>query len=179
MKLRAVCGSLPGSGVFLWISPKGTGWGHSWGAWKIEYAATVGHLLTRKSLLAGSSLLQLHFKLLIECCDWYRRNTLSLSNSSTYSCRLVRLSWPNTRRSSSNFNWLFNIVILLTQRLQDSSRTQDHTPATCSNDSKVAIPQTWDHTDTCVIKHDVSRKANIEDAQHRQLAVLDCVYQWW
>lgn len=86
---------------FSWISPKGTGWVHSWGAWKIEYAATVSHLLTRMSLLAGLSLLQLHFKLLIECCDWYRINTLSFSNSCTYACHLVRIGWPNTRRSSS------------------------------------------------------------------------------
>lgn len=36
---------------------------------RIEYAVTVGHFLMKKSILADSSLLQLHFKLLVECCD--------------------------------------------------------------------------------------------------------------
>lgn len=48
----------------------------------------------------------------------------------------------------------------------------DHIPAVCSNDSKVAIPQTQDLTDTQVIKFDFSRKANIVDDQRRQLAVM-------
>lgn len=39
----------------------------------------------------------------------------------------------------------------------------------------VAIPQTQDLTDTRVIKHDFSRKTNIEDNYCRQLALLACV----
>lgn len=37
--------------------------------------------------------------------------------------------------------------------------------------SKVAIPQTGDLTDTRAIKHESSRKTNVEDDQCRQLAV--------
>lgn len=40
---------------------------------------------------------------------------------------------------------------------------QDHTAAVCSDGSKVATPQRPDLTDTDVIKHDLSRKTNMEE----------------
>lgn len=50
----------------------------------------------------------------------------------------------------------------------------DHTAAVCRNDHQVAIPQTYDLTDTYVITCDFSRKTNIDDNLCHQLAVLAC-----
>lgn len=46
---------------------------------------------------------------------------------------------------------------------EDITLHQDHTAAVCSDGSKVATPQTPDPTHTDVIKHDVSRKTNMEE----------------
>lgn len=56
--------------------------------------------------------------------------------------------------------FFLNSVILWTLRLNDLSRTPDHTPVVCSNGSKVVIPQTLDLTDNCAIKRDFSTKTN-------------------
>lgn len=69
MKLWPVSMSVPGSGDFFVDSSQRHRMSTKQGQVRIEYAVTVGHPLMKKSILADSSLLQLHFKLLVECCD--------------------------------------------------------------------------------------------------------------
>lgn len=69
-------------------------------------------------------------------------------------------------------NNVSNSIILCANTLDELFRTRDRTPAICSNDAKVAIPQTQDLRDTCAIKRDLRRRANTEDDQRRQLASL-------
>lgn len=79
-------------------------------------------------------------------------------------------------RQKDNFNLFFQKVYSFrTLTLDNLSRSQDHVPSICGNVYTMAIPQTWDLTGPPVIKFDSSRKTNMEDDQHRQLAVLASV----
>lgn len=56
-----------------------------------------------------------------------------------------------------------------TNALDDSSRTQERTPAICLNNSTVGIPQTLNLTDNHAIRRGFSRKTSMEDHQYCQL----------
>lgn len=77
----------------------------------------------------------------------------------------VKMSRSQTTRTiSTDF---FNSIIPWMHSLEDSSRTQDRTPAVCSNDSKVATPQTQN---LC------SRKTNQDERRHRAPVLLCDVF---